>query len=201
MTSPDKPTLPRYVPKTAHGYKRLMQGLDTWTNQNGFVVLRCHYTADPRKRTAEWVQKTRQGMEDPDQWDSEMEISFKSVAGISTFRPFTIPTHMTELSFNQELESARSWDFGYKKPAVGWFQVDGNNRVYWLDLMFGKDMAAVLLTTDSLCRKVKQHEKAMKYGLFSADYADIAGNTQTSMTTDTDYKILMRNGFHSLPTI
>lgn len=188
--------IPRYVPKSAHGYKRLMEGLDTWINSNGFCVMRLHYTADESKRSEEWRKKTRQGMTDPDLWDSEMEIAFDKMPGVATFSPFSEATHVTKLEYKPDLECARSWDFGYKRPAVGWFQIDANDRVYWLDLLFGKETGTTMLTTDQLCTKVKQHHRAMKYGPFLREYADIAGDSHTSNTSETDYTVMATHGFN-----
>jgi len=42
----------------------VIEGMRAWKNKkNEFVVLACHYTADPEKRSDEWYQKATAGLE------------------------------------------------------------------------------------------------------------------------------------------
>jgi len=61
--------------------EEVMTGLKTWRNPiNRFCVIRLHRTADPKKRTKEWVEKTRAGM-DTANWLREYELVWEALNG------------------------------------------------------------------------------------------------------------------------
>ena len=61
------------------------QGLSIVRNdKNGFVVATLHYTADPRKRSAEWKKEAHQGLT-PVKFDQEYEISYDALMGERVF--------------------------------------------------------------------------------------------------------------------
>ena len=38
-----------------------MKGLETYTTQDSFKVIKLHYTADKEKSTSEWLKETEKG--------------------------------------------------------------------------------------------------------------------------------------------
>lgn len=51
---------------------------------NGFVVATLHFTADPRKRSAEWIKESKQGIPLA-KWEREYNISYDSMLGEKVF--------------------------------------------------------------------------------------------------------------------
>ena len=61
------------------------QGLSIKRNdRNGFIVCRLHYTADPRKRSAEWKAAAQQGLP-PSKFEKEFEINYQATMGQKAF--------------------------------------------------------------------------------------------------------------------
>lgn len=175
--------------------RRPIQGLDIWQNRdNGFVVFRLHYTADPEKRTKEWQDSTFGGMPE-DQRQREFEINFKIRAGLSPFPNFMQAIHIAEVRYNPAWPLYRSWDFGYRYPACLWIQVDPQTRrAYVLDELFGEK--AMNISTYQFGKLVQAHHSRRGYGQVQAEYADIAGESRTSKSkeAENDIKQLMKLG-------
>jgi len=53
-------------------------------DNNGFCVVRLHYTADPRKRSEVWKREAQAGMR-PSDWAMEYEIDFSALSGDLAF--------------------------------------------------------------------------------------------------------------------
>ncbi len=69
------------APSTIHE----QPGLRIWKNaRNGFTIARLHFTADPRKRTPEWIAESKRGMS-PAQWEQEFNISYNAFQGERAF--------------------------------------------------------------------------------------------------------------------
>lgn len=75
-------------PPTEH--KELSYGLTMRRlKRNRFCVLRLHYSADPEKRLADWIEKAKAGMSEAD-WQQEMEINPDAKAGVPALPKFTL---------------------------------------------------------------------------------------------------------------
>ena len=57
-----------------------MPGITEYDTQDGFHVLRIHFTADPQKSNPEWIKKEQTGTTVAD-WEQEMEINFNVPKG------------------------------------------------------------------------------------------------------------------------
>lgn len=94
---------------------QIMQGLVGWRNPiNRFRVLRLHYTADPVKRTPEWKERTRAGI-DTSNWLREYELVWEALDGRPVYEDhFSYSFHVssTPLGWNPRLAVCRGWDFG-----------------------------------------------------------------------------------------
>ena len=55
------------------------------------------------------------------------------------FKEYDHELHTGMLELNPLKPEYRSWDFGYRHPCIGWFQVI-NGRVHWLNTYLGTDL-------------------------------------------------------------
>ena len=74
------------VPKTARvdGLLPVNQGMQSWRNQNGFVVLTVPYHSDPEKDNWTWYDMAKMGLRD-DQFNQEVLIDFTARGGQKVF--------------------------------------------------------------------------------------------------------------------
>jgi hypothetical protein len=116
----------------------VIEGMRAWKNaKNEFVVVACHYTADPEKRSDEWYTKATSGLRD-DQVEREYEINFESKAGTKAFPflenneaifradpQFPIPAHWKIIC---------SMDYGAANPTgILWHAIDEYRRFWTFD--------------------------------------------------------------------
>jgi hypothetical protein len=114
------------------------EGMAAWKNaQNGFVVVACHYTADPEKRSDEWYTQACKNLRE-DQIERELEINFDSKAGAKAFHfleqneglyrkdpPMPIPGHWKIVA---------GMDYGARNPtSVHWYAIDEHRRFWAFD--------------------------------------------------------------------
>lgn len=91
-------------------------GIEQWTNpRNGLVVVRMHYSCDPRKRTAEWKREASANMH-PRAWRREYEIDWASPAGEPVVPEYREETHCRSFEWDTRLRLLRFWDFGFVSP-------------------------------------------------------------------------------------
>lgn len=109
--------LPQDDPATGRYFnlREPMQGMHTWTNpDNGFTVVRLHYTADPAKRSAEWKREARRGLTWAE-WMREYEIVSTSFTGVPVYGDdFSRAFHVSKnaLEWAKGYPVLRGWDFG-----------------------------------------------------------------------------------------
>jgi hypothetical protein len=90
-----------------------MQGITEYTTPQGVHVLRIHYTADPDKRSKEWVDEQKRGMTQA-AWEREYEINFHVHPGKPWYPEFRMDFHVAK----EPLEPIRGrpiatgWDYG-----------------------------------------------------------------------------------------
>jgi len=112
----------------------LCQGLKAWTNpQNSFRVLRLHMSADPAKRTPEFLKEAQSGLP-RDKYRREFELVWRSFEG----RPVYVDdwNHNVNvandfLQYAPHLPVMRGWDFGLT-PAVIFAQLMPDMRLFVL---------------------------------------------------------------------
>lgn len=122
--------------------EEVMQGLKTWRNPlNRFCVIRLHRSADPRKRTLEWITKTRAGM-DTANWLREYELVWEALNGRAVYSDeWAHESYVsnTSLGWNPELVVGRGWDFGLY-PACLFAQLFPHARLMVLREAVGEDI-------------------------------------------------------------
>lgn len=114
------------------------EGMTAWKNaKNGFVVVACHYTADPDKRNDEWYTQACKNLRE-DQVERELEINFDSKAGAKAFPflehnerlfrrdpPYPIPEHWKIVA---------GLDYGARNAtAMHWYAIDEHRRFWAFD--------------------------------------------------------------------
>ncbi len=100
------------------------EGIMIWENTNGFVVCQYHEDADPNKRSDEWKEQKRKGI-DPLQAAQEYDIDWDVYRGQSFFQAFKEEQHILRKDIGpiEGLPILRSWDFGYQFPALTFSQL------------------------------------------------------------------------------
>lgn len=105
-------------------------------SRNRFVVLRLHYTADPEKRTPEWIASARAGTPEAD-WQQEMEINYAAKSGAPALPQYML--YRDRLQY-RDFEIPAWWpriacaDYGFRSPYACYFIAiapDGNAYIYW----------------------------------------------------------------------
>src|SRR6267142_2769337 len=91
-------------------------GVEQSTNpRNGLTVIKLHYTADPRKRSAEWKTEASRNMH-PRAWRREYEIDWASPAGEPVVPEYVEEKHCKPFEWDRRLRLLRGWDFGFVSP-------------------------------------------------------------------------------------
>ena len=120
----------------------LLTGLKAWDNPvNKFRVLRLHRSADPRKRTQQWIDQTRAGLATSD-WLREYELIWEALDGRPVYADewgAEFHTSKTSLGWNPALVVCRGWDFGLY-PACVFTQLFPHSRLMVLREAVGVDI-------------------------------------------------------------
>lgn len=102
--------LPKHV-----AIEEIRKGVKLWRNPgNKFTVVRVHYSADPRKRTAQWRADARSGVPYAE-WMREYEIVWSAFEGVPVYaESYSKRWHISQepLDWVMELPMVRAWDFG-----------------------------------------------------------------------------------------
>ena len=120
----------------------LLPGLKAWDNPvNKFRVLRLHRTADPHKRTQQWIDLTRAGLATSD-WLREYELIWEALDGRPVYADEWGPefhSSRTPLGWNPAFVVCRGWDFGLY-PACIFTQLFPHSRLMVLRECVGIDI-------------------------------------------------------------
>lgn len=95
-------------------------GMRIWKNlKNRWTVLELHYSADPAKRSSEWIDSIRSTMS-KSQWDREYELQWRTYSGFRVFEDFSRKMHVN--ANNQDpfpgLPLLLGFDFGLTPACV-----------------------------------------------------------------------------------
>lgn len=116
-------------------------GLRIWQNDlNGFVIARLHFTADPRKRSEDWIAASKRGMSSA-QWQQEFDINYSAHQGERAF-PEIISRRSEIVSregpfidgnWPMDLPMWGGFDYGAKNPSSFhvYTVVDGVTYAIW----------------------------------------------------------------------
>lgn len=93
-------------------------GVEEWKNpQNGFTILRLHFSSDPEKRLPGWKAAIARDMH-PRAFRREYEIDWASPEGEPVVPEFDEAIHVREIAVVAGLQLLRFWDFGFDSPVV-----------------------------------------------------------------------------------
>jgi hypothetical protein len=122
--------------------EEVMTGMKTWVNPiNHFHVIRLHRSADPKKRSKEWVEKTRAGM-DTANWLREYELQWEALDGRPVYQnewSHEFNVAKASIGWNPQLAVGRGWDFGLY-PACLFAQLFPHSRLIVLRECIGQDI-------------------------------------------------------------
>lgn len=109
-----------------------MIGVEERETATGIHVVRLHYTADPLKRTQEWLKEAKRGMS-PRAWAKEYEIDWTVASGLPVYaEDFRRDWHVASepLEHSENVEMLRGWDLGatHQFPACVWGQLTNRGR-------------------------------------------------------------------------
>jgi hypothetical protein len=120
----------------------VMQGLKVWRNPvNRFFICRLHCSADPNKRSKEWREKTKAGM-DAATFAREYDLVWEALEGKPVYvENWSSEFHIsrTSLGWNPRYTVCRGWDFGLY-PACVFAQLFPYSRLIILREAVGIDI-------------------------------------------------------------
>ena len=161
-----------------------MRGLEIRENEMGLTAVRLHYSADP-SRDQVWYDRVRKLFPDPNQWESEMEISFWVAQGTRVYPEFREQTHVRQVGLRERKVIYRAWDFGWHAPACLVAQIDAQDRLIILHEVIGREE-----TTRQFAQKVI--ERCNRWYPFHnagyTDFCDPAGQHITATANEKDEK-------------
>ena len=173
----------------------ILPGLSQWTTQDGIVVLRVHYTADPDKAHPEWRENEKKGLSHQ-QWEQEYEINFNVPQGKAYFGEFDLTRHVAskEMSIFSGRPVIRGWDFGLS-PATLFAQWGPTGQLCVFHEIQSWDCGirahGAVVKSDSL---------SLFPGCRFVDYADPAGQQRAQTDERTCFQLLRTEfGFSLLP--
>lgn len=100
--------------------KRPLEGIEVWKNpRNRFVIVDLHYTADPRKRGAEWREAVKNSLPARD-FAMEYEKSWQTFDGKPVYGDFSGKLHVADSGVSVEpgVPLLLGWDFGLTPSAL-----------------------------------------------------------------------------------
>lgn len=114
------------LPTTASPTPCGTPGVTGWRTEDGIACLRVHYSADPKAADPAWVAWASTGYiggAGGKSWKREMEIDFSSFAGDPVYGDTGHIVADDKMAvYNNKLPLLRGWDFGYRHPAITFFQ-------------------------------------------------------------------------------
>lgn len=169
--------------------KVLSNGLSIQGMENGFQIVRLHYTADPDK-TPEWAETMRKGYVS-DIWNQEMELDFTKATGKRVYPEFKSELHISSLKPITHRDIWRGWDFGYHHPACVWGQVDTNDRLNIFCELLGNETVINKFADEVLAISDK-----LFFGFNFLDAGDPAVKQKTDKNERTTADILRQKGIN-----
>ena len=175
----------------------ISKGCARMDQDNGYAILRLHYSADPSRNEA-WVKKEKASYPYLELWQQEMELDFISTAGKRVYPEFTMVNNLCDLKPERYNEIWRGWDFGYTHPAVVWTQRTHDGHFHVLASMIGADV-----TIQNFAKEVIDVGEKMFPGYKFRDAGDPAcrqKNDKSEQTTADILRILYGIRMQSRPT-
>lgn len=180
------------APKPVEKYE-VCEGLTFHRNaSNRFACLFLHYTADPDKRSAEWLSEAKAGVSAAD-WKQEMEGDFEAKAGNPAIPEFE--HYQTQLTVPETWRPPAGWsvfitsDYGPSaSPHATYFHATGPDGV---TVTFG-EIYGVAALGDHLA-KVKAHPDFKRAYAYILDRSCFRDDQQHSVTVEGQTRHMVRS--------
>lgn len=195
------------IPKTRLP-EPIIPGVRGWKTDEGWTVLRLHYSADPERVTDAWLEEAKQGYRggfEGRDWRREMEIDFSAYKGDPVYPLFDPADSVKPTEYNPHLPLWRGWDFGYRHPAVVWMQLWSDGTLVFLHELYptlnpddcpglGTSAMAQLVLEETRKRFPGADDPSKSAGVF--DFCDPAGTQHKDASEYTSIELLSHVGIH-----
>jgi hypothetical protein len=163
-----------------------MQGITDYVTPQGVRVLQIHYTADPAKRSPEWITEAHKGMS-KSMWDKEMEINFSIFLEKPWYPEFRRDFHVAteHLQPQQGRPIVTGWDYGLT-PATLFGQTTAKGQLMILAPEVQSTDCGILAHG----RVVQMESNTYFPGYQFYHYGDPAGNQRAQTDEKTANEIL-----------
>lgn len=157
---------------------------------NGFCVVRVHYSADPDK-DAKWVAEAKKGMPKRG-WLREYEIDYSTYAGKPFFPEFSeLNIAKKTIAYTNKDIIYRGWDFGFHRPCVLITKLNEFDQWCWLRVIMGQDEGIY-----DFGQRVRRFCMSEYPGSKFIDACDPAGHQKTDKNEKTSVQILNNLGIY-----
>lgn len=163
-----------------------------YNDNNGFTVVRVHYSSDPDKNVPQWVDEARKGI-GLQAWQREYEISYDIFSGKPIFPEFKEDLHLRNLKYKPGTPIFRGWDFGFHHPAVVFTQLNEFDQWEILESIIGNDEGI-----EHFAKRIRLYCLTEYQGAKFSDACDIHGLDQSDKDDKTSVQVL--NNFGIYPT-
>lgn len=186
----------------------IMRGIRGWRTADQYLVLRLHYSADPAA-DEEWKKERVVGYRggfDGSDWQREMEIDFGSYSGMPVYPQFNSTASVKVCRYNPHIPLWRGWDFGYRNPAVTFYQLWPDDTLVLLHEIFPTKDKETLpgISTGDLTRLVLADTERLFPGAGDPsstagvyDFCDPAGNQKKETSDFSSIEILQQFGIEA----
>lgn len=158
-------------------------------------------------------EKARLKSELPEEAYEEQVLGKKVHYAGRFYKEFAQDRHVAELEFIPGSPVFRSWDFGYRHPCIGFFQINHRDQIHWLHTYLGSDMddsdliyvgkylSGMFLTKGQWWDIEKRITKEGLSSLFPKefkpdyyDFCDAYGGIQKRSSEGTAIQLMQKNG-------
>lgn len=163
-----------------------MQGIKEYDTVDGFHVLQVHYTADPNKRSAEWLESEKMATTEND-WLQEMEIDFTVTKGKPWYPEFNTALHVNSMPIKviPNRPVIRGWDYGLT-PATVFCQTTPSGRI----IVHAPEIQSWESGILKHAAKVRAESASRFPNVQFYDYGDPAGNQRVQTDEKTCVQVL-----------
>lgn len=175
--------------------QEIVQGLSEYRTCDNVYVLRVHYTADPAKRSPEWIAHEKSGMT-REAWEREYEINYNVYMGKPFYPEFSYERHVSTSPLIKLPGRAviRAWDYGLT-PATLFGQLNAKGQ-----LLIQMELQSFDCGITNHGSVVSTESTAFYPGCIADDVGDPAGNQRSQNDEVTANQILAtKYGIHVKP--
>lgn len=166
-----------------------MRGVTEYRNMRGHCVLYVHHSADPGKRSEEWIEDTKRAEGDM-AYEVEYNLKWLLPKGKPVFGEFRRELYCRKLEYDRHVPLDVGWDFGGHHPACVIAQKDELGRLSVLKAVMGFD--------EDLYQFMDRIEQVIADEFPGADlrfYCDPAGKAKSGQGTAPPAQLILQQRF------